>query len=108
MQQCKMLPHVGYKIPVVRLKVLLKTTDSFNVGGNEFITSLPASTPSPPPFLYLFILRITADFTPFTLSSPMKINSYRIKRFFSLSPLLSPLSDVASITSDTVIESGFI
>lgn len=53
-------------------------------------------------FFSLFVYLL--NHIPFTLSAPMKINSYHIKRFYSLSLLLSPLSDVVSITSDNVIE----
>lgn len=57
------------------------------------------------PFFCLFIFQIAEYFTPFTL---LKINSYRMKRFFSLSPSFSPLSDAVSITSDSVMGNSFM
>lgn len=68
------------------------------MGGNELIASFTASAPL---LLLLSIYPLNhREFHSFRLSSPMKINSYHIKRFYSPSPSLSPLSDVASRTSD--------
>lgn len=104
MQQCETQPHVK-KIAFGRVWVLLKTPF-----GNEW-KEMSSSPPLKPLHLFsslFFSVCLSPKSHPFTLSAPMKINSYHMKRFYSLSLLLSPLSDVVSITSDNVIEDCFV